>query len=51
MSEPLQEQKSARNICPLIAKTGDVSSCPYNDTCRFSHDLQGFKEQVVEFVE
>ncbi|XP_062177493.1 tRNA-dihydrouridine(47) synthase [NAD(P)(+)]-like [Alnus glutinosa] len=40
-----QEQKSARNICPLIAKTGDVSSCPYNDTCRFSHDLQGFKEQ------
>ncbi|XP_041010944.1 tRNA-dihydrouridine(47) synthase [NAD(P)(+)]-like isoform X1 [Juglans microcarpa x Juglans regia] len=43
--ERRQEQKSARSICPLIAKTGDVSSCPYNDKCRFSHDLQGFKDQ------
>lgn len=51
VSEPLQEQKSTRSICALIAKTGDVSSCPYNDNCRFSHDLQGFKDQVVEFVE
>ncbi|KAJ7967238.1 tRNA-dihydrouridine(47) synthase [NAD(P)(+)] [Quillaja saponaria] len=40
-----QEQKSARNICPEIAKTGDVSSCPYNDKCRFSHDLEAFMAQ------
>lgn len=46
-----QEQKSARNLCPLIAKTGDVSSCPYNDKCRFSHDLQGFKEQKPADIE
>jgi hypothetical protein len=51
VSEPLQEQKSTRSICPLIEKTGDVSLYPNNDNCRFSHDLQGFKDQVVEFVE
>ncbi|RZC14382.1 tRNA-dihydrouridine(47) synthase [NAD(P)(+)]-like isoform C [Glycine soja] len=39
------EQKSARNLCPEIAKTGDVSSCPYKDKCRFSHDLEAFKAQ------
>ncbi|KAK7409786.1 hypothetical protein VNO78_00101 [Psophocarpus tetragonolobus] len=43
--ERRQEQKSARNLCPEIAKTGDVSSCPYKDKCRFSHDLEGFKAQ------
>lgn len=42
----LQGQKSARNLCPEIARTGDVSSCPYKDKCRFSHDLEGFKAQV-----
>lgn len=47
-SEHMQEQKSARNICPLIAKSGDVSSCPYNERCRFSHDLEAFKDQVVK---
>ncbi|RDX71542.1 tRNA-dihydrouridine(47) synthase [NAD(P)(+)]-like protein, partial [Mucuna pruriens] len=43
--ERRQEQKSARNLCPEIAKSGDVSSCPYKDKCRFSHDLEGFKAQ------
>ncbi|KAK7351897.1 hypothetical protein VNO77_11657 [Canavalia gladiata] len=43
--ERRQEQKSARNLCPEIARTGDVSSCPYRDKCRFSHDLEGFKAQ------
>ncbi|XP_027353940.1 tRNA-dihydrouridine(47) synthase [NAD(P)(+)]-like isoform X2 [Abrus precatorius] len=43
--ERRQEQKSARNLCPEIAKTGDVNSCPYKDKCRFSHDLEGFKAQ------
>ncbi|KAA8546049.1 hypothetical protein F0562_020500 [Nyssa sinensis] len=40
-----QEQKSVLHLCPVIAKSGDVSSCPYNEKCRFSHDLEGFKAQ------
>ncbi|XP_061368368.1 tRNA-dihydrouridine(47) synthase [NAD(P)(+)]-like [Gastrolobium bilobum] len=43
--ERRQDQKSARNLCPEIAKTGDVSSCRYKDNCRFSHDLEAFKSQ------
>ncbi|KAG4400718.1 hypothetical protein GLYMA_07G116066v4 [Glycine max] len=39
------EQKSVRNLCSEIARTGDVSSCPYKDKCRFSHDLEAFKAQ------
>ncbi|KAL2626297.1 hypothetical protein AAZX31_07G110200 [Glycine max] len=43
--EHSQEQKSVRNLCSEIARTGDVSSCPYKDKCRFSHDLEAFKAQ------
>ncbi|KAK4284795.1 hypothetical protein QN277_001577 [Acacia crassicarpa] len=43
--ERRQEQKSAKNICPEVAKTGDISSCPYKDKCRFSHDFEAFKAQ------
>ncbi|XP_057436718.1 tRNA-dihydrouridine(47) synthase [NAD(P)(+)]-like isoform X2 [Lotus japonicus] len=43
--ERLQEQKSAQNLCSQIAKTGDVTSCPFKDKCRFSHDLEAFKAQ------
>ncbi|CAN1256133.1 tRNA-dihydrouridine(47) synthase [NAD(P)(+)]-like [Linum perenne] len=43
--ERLQEQKSTLHLCPVIAKSGDVSSCKYGDNCRFSHDLEGFKAQ------
>ncbi|KAF7810829.1 tRNA-dihydrouridine(47) synthase [NAD(P)(+)]-like [Senna tora] len=43
--ERRQEQKSAKNLCPEVAKTGDISSCPYNDKCRFSHDFEAFKAQ------
>ncbi|KAJ4716658.1 tRNA-dihydrouridine(47) synthase [NAD(P)(+)] [Melia azedarach] len=43
--ERRQEQKSAANLCPEIAKSGDVSSCPYKDKCRFSHDIEAFKAQ------
>ncbi|GMN55806.1 hypothetical protein TIFTF001_024912 [Ficus carica] len=41
----MQQKKSVSNICPAVAKTGDVSSCPYNDKCRFSHDVEAFKAQ------
>lgn len=44
----LQEKKSLQYICPEIAKNGDVSSCRSKDSCRFSHDLEGFKAQVLE---
>ncbi|PKI53643.1 hypothetical protein CRG98_025976, partial [Punica granatum] len=43
--ERRQEKKSALNLCPEIAKTGDVASCPYKDKCRFGHDLEAFKTQ------
>uniref|UniRef100_A0A5B7BA75 tRNA-dihydrouridine(47) synthase [NAD(P)(+)] n=1 Tax=Davidia involucrata TaxID=16924 RepID=A0A5B7BA75_DAVIN len=43
--ERRQEQKSVLHLCPVVAKSGDVSLCPYNDKCRFSHDLEGFKAQ------
>ncbi|KAL7002621.1 tRNA-dihydrouridine(47) synthase [NAD(P)(+)] [Sarracenia purpurea var. burkii] len=43
--ERLQEKKSVLHICPEIARSGDVSSCPYNDKCRFSHDVEAFKAQ------
>ncbi|KAL2346076.1 hypothetical protein Fmac_000076 [Flemingia macrophylla] len=49
--ERRQEQKSPRNLCPAIAKTGDVSSCPYKDKCRFSHDVEGFKAQKPADIE
>ncbi|KAI6677634.1 hypothetical protein NL676_038430 [Syzygium grande] len=43
--ERQQEKKSALNLCPEIAKTGDISSCRYQDKCRFSHDLEAFNTQ------
>ncbi|XVE93743.1 hypothetical protein REPUB_Repub01dG0220500 [Reevesia pubescens] len=43
--ERREEQKSALNLCPGIAKTGDVNACPYKDKCRFSHDKQAFMAQ------
>ncbi|KAK7310590.1 hypothetical protein RJT34_08184 [Clitoria ternatea] len=49
--ERRQEQKSPVNLCPVISKTGDVSSCPYKDKCRFSHDLEAFKAQKPSDLE
>ncbi|XP_011088544.1 tRNA-dihydrouridine(47) synthase [NAD(P)(+)]-like isoform X2 [Sesamum indicum] len=43
--ERRQEQKSALHICPEVAKSGKVSSCPYGDRCRFNHDVEAFKAQ------
>ncbi|KAL7588807.1 hypothetical protein Lser_V15G40297 [Lactuca serriola] len=40
-----QEKQSTRNLCPMVAKTGKADSCPYNDKCRFSHDIEAFKDQ------
>ncbi|KAJ4967465.1 hypothetical protein NE237_019314 [Protea cynaroides] len=43
--ERQQEQKSPQHLCPVVAKSGTVSSCQYADKCRFSHDLEAFKAQ------
>ncbi|KAK8700045.1 hypothetical protein V6N13_018450 [Hibiscus sabdariffa] len=43
--ERRQEKQSALNLCPGIAKTGDVNACSYKDKCRFSHDIQAFIAQ------
>ncbi|XP_058098783.1 tRNA-dihydrouridine(47) synthase [NAD(P)(+)]-like isoform X3 [Magnolia sinica] len=43
--ERQQEQKSVLNICPEIAKTGNVNACCYDGKCRFSHDLEAFLAQ------
>ncbi|KAI7736180.1 hypothetical protein M8C21_012627 [Ambrosia artemisiifolia] len=43
--ERIQEKQSTRNLCPMVAKTGTVDSCSYNDKCRLSHDIQAFKAQ------
>ncbi|CBI37975.3 hypothetical protein VitviT2T_002994 [Vitis vinifera] len=49
--ERRQEQKSALNICSEIAKTGNVNACPYNEKCRFSHDLEAYKAQKPDDLE
>ncbi|KAH9696650.1 tRNA-dihydrouridine(47) synthase (NAD(P)(+))-like [Citrus sinensis] len=49
--ERQQEKKSASHLCPEVAKSGDVSSCPYKDKCRFSHDLDSFKAQKPDDLE
>ncbi|KAE9603472.1 putative tRNA-dihydrouridine(47) synthase (NAD(P)(+)) transcription factor C3H family [Lupinus albus] len=43
--ERREEQKSATNLCPVVGKTGDVTSCVYKDKCRFSHDIDAFNAQ------
>ncbi|PPD87018.1 hypothetical protein GOBAR_DD16044 [Gossypium barbadense] len=43
--ERRQEQNSPLNLCPEIAKTGDVNACSYKDKCRFSHDIEAFMAQ------
>ncbi|BBH09298.1 FMN-linked oxidoreductases superfamily protein, partial [Prunus dulcis] len=49
--ERQQAVKSAVGICPQVAKRGDVSRCPYNDKCRFSHDIEAYKAQKPEDIE
>ncbi|CAK9142098.1 unnamed protein product [Ilex paraguariensis] len=45
MLQTWQEQKSALHLCPVVAKSGQVTSCAYKDKCRFSHDLEAFTSQ------
>ncbi|CAL0305921.1 unnamed protein product [Lupinus luteus] len=37
--------KSPQNLCPVVGKTGDVTSCLYKDKCRLSHDIDAFNAQ------
>ncbi|KZV41121.1 tRNA-dihydrouridine(47) synthase [NAD(P)(+)]-like [Dorcoceras hygrometricum] len=49
--ERREEKKSALHLCPEVAKSGKVSSCRYNERCRFSHDLEAFKVQKPDDLE
>ncbi|CAN4107437.1 unnamed protein product [Withania somnifera] len=49
--ERRQELKSPLHICPEVAKSGKVSACPYNDKCRFSHDVEAFKAEKPADIE
>ncbi|XP_065002675.1 tRNA-dihydrouridine(47) synthase [NAD(P)(+)]-like [Musa acuminata AAA Group] len=40
--ERKQEQKSTRNICPEVAKSGNADACPYRGNCRFNHDMDAY---------
>ena len=40
-------QKCAINLCPQVSRTEDVDSCQYKEKCRFNHDIQAFKAQVL----
>ena len=31
----------------MVAKTGRTDSCPYDEKCRFSHNIEAFKAQVT----
>ncbi|KAI8001470.1 tRNA-dihydrouridine(47) synthase [NAD(P)(+)]-like [Camellia lanceoleosa] len=49
--ERQQEKKSALHLCPVVARSGDVSSCHYNDKCHFSHDVEAFKAEKPDDLE
>ncbi|XP_065867721.1 tRNA-dihydrouridine(47) synthase [NAD(P)(+)]-like isoform X2 [Euphorbia lathyris] len=40
-----RRQSSALHLCSEVAKSEDASSCIYGDKCRFSHDVEAFKDQ------
>ncbi|WCJ39718.1 tRNA-dihydrouridine(47) synthase [NAD(P)(+)]-like [Euphorbia peplus] len=40
-----RRQSSVLHLCSAVAKSEDATSCIYADKCRFSHDLQAFKDQ------
>ncbi|PWA58991.1 hypothetical protein CTI12_AA395540 [Artemisia annua] len=42
-----QEKQSTRNLCSMVAKTGKADSCPFNDKCRYSHDIEAYKAQLM----
>lgn len=46
-----QEKKSGAHLCNVVAKSGNASSCPYKDKCRFSHDVEAFKAQKLDDLE
>ncbi|KAG8064187.1 hypothetical protein GUJ93_ZPchr0004g40350 [Zizania palustris] len=43
--ERKQEQKSSSHLCIEVGKSGNVNSCKYGDSCRFSHDIDAYLDQ------
>ncbi|KAJ1269949.1 hypothetical protein BS78_06G017300 [Paspalum vaginatum] len=43
--ERQQEQKSTSHLCIEVGKSGNVDSCKYGTSCRFSHDINAYLDQ------
>uniref|UniRef100_K3Y5U0 tRNA-dihydrouridine(47) synthase [NAD(P)(+)]-like n=1 Tax=Setaria italica TaxID=4555 RepID=K3Y5U0_SETIT len=43
--ERQQEQKSTSHLCIGVGKSGNVDSCKYGTSCRFSHDINAYLAQ------
>lgn len=43
--ERQQEQKSTSHLCIEVGKSGNVDSCKYGTSCRFSHDINAYLSQ------
>ncbi|GJP32529.1 hypothetical protein CLOM_g17157 [Closterium sp. NIES-68] len=46
-----RKQALATQPCNTVARTGDPASCPFGDTCRFSHDLEIIRAQLPPTLE
>lgn len=42
----VQEKKSTSHLCIEVGKSGNVESCKYGTSCRFSHDINAYLAQV-----
>ncbi|WVZ83476.1 hypothetical protein U9M48_030618 [Paspalum notatum var. saurae] len=43
--ERQQEKKSTSHLCIEVGKSGNVDSCKYGTSCRFSHDINAYLDQ------
>ncbi|OEL26823.1 tRNA-dihydrouridine(47) synthase [NAD(P)(+)]-like [Dichanthelium oligosanthes] len=43
--ERQQEKKSTSHLCIEVGKSGNVDSCKYGTSCRFSHDIDAYLAQ------
>ena len=46
----VQEQKSTSHLCIEVGKSGNVDSCKYGTSCRFSHDINAYLAQVLFYL-
>ena len=46
-----RQAKERNQLCPNLITTGDVSSCPFGDQCRYNHNLNSYLEQKKPEIE